>query len=298
MAEKIIVDTEIKESFKARELKKAEDLKILSDKTRLKILKTLSQKAFYPRGLSIKLGLHEQKVYYHLHLLKKHGFIEEEKSESNLKRYKTKPVAYSLIPKFAEKTENNLKNFFPSPPKILKGFTKEGEINSKIIVGATYPHGKFKKGSKSGYLSGEIAALLGKYGASKEKLIYTDEELTEKEKKDNLIIISGLYVNTLQGEVNGSLPIRFDENGAKIISTISGEEYVDPDCGFICKSINPFDKEKEIIVIAGLESISTRAEVFAFKYNIDRINKGNMYKRKVKGKVIKCMENKEPIFLE
>ncbi len=299
MEEKIIVNPETKESFKARELKKIEDLKILSDKTRLKILKTLSQKAFYPRGLSIKLGLHEQKVYYHLHLLKKHGFIEEEKSENNvLKSYKTKPVAYCLIPKFAEKAESNLKNFFPSPPEILKGFIKEGEINSKIIVGATYPHGKFKKGSKSGYLSGEIAALLGKYGASKEKLIYTDEELTEKEKKDNLITTGGLYVNTLQGEVNGSLPIRFDENGTKIISTISGEEYVDPDCGFICKSINPFDKEKEIIVIAGLESISTRAGVFAFKYNIDRINKGNMYKREVKGKVIKSMENKEPIFLE
>ncbi len=98
--------------------------------------------------------------------------------------------------------------------------------------------------------------------------------------------------------VEGPYSLNIEKNGAKIISTISGEEYVDPDCGFICKSINPFDKEKEIIVIAGLESISTRAGVFAFKYNIDRINKGNMYKRKVKGKVIKCMENKEPIFLE
>ncbi len=297
MAEKIIVDTETKEGFRAIELKKPETLKIISNKTRLKILEILAEKPFYPRLLSAKLNLPEQKVYYHFRLLKEHGFLEESESGA-VKIYKTKPVAYCLIPKFAEKTEINLKNFFPSPPEILKGFIKDGQIDCKIIVGSTYPHGEFNKGSKSGYLSGEIAALLGKYGDSKRKIIYTDDEVTQKDKKDNLIILGGIYINTLQKEVNKSLPIKFDKNGTKIISALSKEEYIDPDCGFICKSINPFDKKKEIIVIAGLESAATRAGVFAFKYNIDRINKGNMYKRRIKAKVIKAMENKETIFLE
>jgi len=299
MAEKIIIDTETKESFRAIELKNFKALKTISNKTRLKILEILAEKPLYPRLISAKLNLPEQKVYYHFHLLKKHGFFEEKESEGGaVKIYKTKPFAYCFIPKFAEKTEINLKNFFPAPPEILKNFVKEGEINCKIIVGATYPHGKFKKGSKSGYLSGEIAVFLGRYGISNEKLIYTDEELTEEDKKDNLIIIGGMYVNTLQGEVNKSLPIKFDETGTKIISELSKDEYVDPDCGFICKSTNPFDKRKEIIVIAGLESAATRAGVFAFKYHIDRIDKGNMYRKEVKGKVIKIIKDKEIMFLE
>ncbi|MCD6528625.1 winged helix-turn-helix transcriptional regulator [bacterium] len=299
MAEKIIIDTETKENFRAIELKKFKTLKAISNKTRLKILEILAEKPLYPRLISAKLNLPEQKVYYHFNLLKKQGFFEEKKSEGGaVKIYKTKPVAYCFIPKFAEKTEINLKNFLPSPPEILKNFIKEGEINCKIVVGATYPHGKFKKGSKSGYLGGEIAVFLGRYGVSKEKLIYIDEELTEEDKKDNLIIIGGMYVNTLQGEVNKSLPIKFDETGTKIISELSKDEYVDPDCGFICKSTNPFDKSKEIIVIGGLESAATRAGVFAFKYNINRIDKGNMYKKEVKGKVIKIIKDKEIVFLE
>lgn len=296
MAEKIVVDVETKESYRAKELKKPEALKVLSDKTRLKILEILAEKPHYPRALSMKLKMHEQKVYYHLHLLKKHGFVEEETKYST-KVYKTKPLAYCFIPKFAEKTQISLGEFFPSPPEILKNFIKDGEIDCKIVIGVTYPHGQFNKGSKSGYLAGEIAALLGKYGESRRKLVFTDEELAEKDKEDNLIILGGMYVNTLQEEINEKLPIKFDKNGTKIISTLSKEEYVDPDCGFICKAKNPFNKDKEIIVIAGLESAATKGAIFAFKQKLDRIEKGNMYKRNVKGKVIKCVEN-EFVFLE
>jgi len=111
------------------------------------------------------------------------------------------------------------------------------------------------------------------------RLIYLDEEMDEEKKKDNLIIVGGLYVNTIQEEISNQLPIKFDENGTKIISEISGEEYLDLDCGFICLSENSFDKSKKFIVLAGLESISTKACIFAFKYHLRKLIKGNMYDR-------------------
>ncbi len=295
--EKIVLDPSGKCAFKAVELD-VHSLKILADPERIKILGMLAEKPLYPRRLAEKLGMHEQKVYYHLRLLKKTGLVKEVVEENRLlKFYSVEKCAYCFVPEYAEKLEIPIKDFFPSPPEILQGFIKDGKINCKIVVGAPYPHGKYGKGSKSGYLAGEIACLLGRYGISEEKLVYTDEELDEKDKRDNLIIIAGMHVNTLQAEVNETLPIKFDKYGTKIISTISKEEYIDPDCGFICRARNPFNKNKSVIVIAGLESASTKACVFAFKNQLEKINRGNMYNRKVKACVIKLVEGRT-VFLE
>jgi len=295
--EKIIFDPLKKHFFKAIELD-SEKIKVLAHPERIEILKILSQKPMYPRRLAEKLKIHEQKVYYHLRLLKKAGMVKEVVKENNLlKFYTTEKYAYCFIPDYAEILELPLKDFFPSPPEILEGFIENGKINCKIVIGAPYPHGKFNKASKSGYFAAEIACILGRYGVCENRLIYIDEELSQKDKKDNLIIIAGMHVNTVQAEVNEYLPIKFDEHGTKIISTISKEEYVDPDCGFICRAKNPFDKRKNIIVIAGLESVSTKTCIFAFKYHLEKINKGNMYNRKIKAKVVKLVEN-NIVFLE
>ncbi len=296
--EKIIFDLFKRQSFKAVELD-VQALKILADPERLEILKLLAEKPTYPRILAEKLGMHEQKVYYHLRLLKKSGLVKEDVKDNRIvKFYTTEKHAYCFIPEYAEKLELPLKEFFPSPPEILQGFVEDGKINCKIVIGAPYPHGKYNKASKSGYLVAEIACVLGRYGISEKKMIYTDEELSEEGKKDNLIIVAGMHVNTVQAEVNEYLPIKFDDHGTKIISTISKEEYIDPDCGFICRAKNPFDERKNIIVIAGLESVSTKACIFAFKYDLEKINKGNMYNREIKARVIKLVEGEKFVFLE
>lgn len=293
---KVIIDPTKKLSFKAAELD-IKALKILANEERIEILKLLAAQPMYPKRIAEKLGMHEQRVYYHLRLLKKAGLVKEIFEENKLlKFYSTEKQAYCFIPEYAEKLEMP-ENFYPSPPEILEGFIENGKINCKIVIGAPYPHGKYNKASKSGYLAGEVACLLGRYGISEKRLIYTDEELSKNEKKDNLIIIAGMHVNTLQKEVNEKLPIKFDKHGTKIISTISKEEYVDSDCGFICRAKNPFDKSKSIIVIAGLESVSTKACVFAFKNELEKINKGNMYNRKIKARVVKAVDEKI-IFLE
>lgn len=295
---KLIVDLETNKLFRCAEID-LKTMKILSDEDRVKILNYLAKKTTYPRKIAYALGMNEQTVYYHLKLLKESGLIEEVKGETNfVKLYKTKKLAYCFIPGFAESSDKENINFYPEPPEFLKGFVKNGEINCKIVAPSPFPHGKYGKGSKSGYLIGEIACVLGNYGISKKRLIYLDEEMNEENRKDNLIIVGGLHVNLVQDEVNDQLPIRFDDEGTKIISYISGEEYLDPDCGFICLSENPFDKTKKIIVLAGLESISTKACIFAFKHHLNKLNKGNMYDRSKKARVVKYISENKIIFLE
>jgi|GEM_PF-5489481 len=272
--------------------------KALAEEDRLKILELLSKKPLYPRKIAEELNLHEQRVYYHLRILKSSGLVEEVESSGNVKLYKALSKALYFLPPSAEEVDFRNVVRFPSPPEILKGFIEDGKIRCKVVVGAPYRHGKYGKASKSTYLAGEVACLLGNYGVSTKKLVYTDEEVGEEELKDNLIIIGGLLVNTVEEMVNDHLPIKFSRDGSTIISSISGEEYVDPDCGFICRARNPFDESKSVIVIAGIESVSTKACVYAFKTMINRINKGNMYNRDVKARVIKVMEGGEVIFLE
>jgi DNA-binding MarR family transcriptional regulator len=287
---KYIYDNKSKVAIPTEVLKEKKAIKVLTHPIRWEILKLLSEKPYYPLKIAKILKLHEQKVYYHLHLLRKYNFIEEKKSEGGIsKYYTTKPTAYSIIPNWVKSKIREVSiNAFAPPPKILEGFIEDGKINSKIVVGGTIPHGKLKRISRSSFIAGEIAVVLGKYGQSEERLVYTDIDLPTK--KDNLIVISGMHVNTIQKELNNYLPIKFDKSGNKIISTISKEEYSEPDTGFICKIRNPFDKSKNVIVIAGLESTGTKAAVFAFKNYLTKISKGNMYNRDVIARVVYGVE--------
>ncbi len=300
----LIVDEERKKAYPAVQADK-EMLKAVAHPLRFQILELLSQKSLYLSEIARTLGTNEQRVFYHLNLLKKIGLIVEDRSKSHagLKYFKTIKKGLVFLPEYVSSSISDIKlSDFVPVPGILEGFIEDGKIRCKVVVGAPFPHGRWNKGSRSSYLAGEVAVVFGKYGKSEKRMVYWDIELDEEDKKDNLVIIAGMHVNTLQDEVNNYLPVRFDEHGTKIISTISNEEYTDPDCGFICVTENPFDKTKKIIVISGLESFSTKAAVFAFKNYLEKINRGNMYNRAVKARVIRGIEVKgevkDVVFLE
>ncbi len=287
---KYIYDIKSKIAIPTEVLKDKNAIKVLTHPIRWKILEILSEKPMYPLKIAKSLKLHEQKIYYHLRLLEKNNFVERKKTDEGvITYYTTKPVAYSIIPKWVKtKLKEITINAFLPPPHILDGFIEDGKINCKIVAGSTIPHGKLKRISRSSYIVGEIAVALGRFGSSEEQLVYTDMNLDTK--KGNLIVISGMHVNTLQAELNKYLPIKFDKSGNKIISTISKEEYSEPNTGFICRIKNPFDKTKSVIVLAGLESSGTKAAVYAFKKYLPKISKGNMYNRNVMAKVVYGVE--------
>jgi len=276
---------------------------VLGHPIRSVILEMLSKQNLYPMQIAEALKIHEQKVYYHMNILKKEGFIDAEdiKLPGAAKQYSLKKTAYSFIPKYIDPKHREMSiHDYTTPPEMLKPFVDKGKINCRIIVGSPMPHGKLNRTERCGHLAGDIAAMLGKYGSSEGKLTYLDTDVDNL--KGNLIIISGFYVNTAEKEVNSALPIKLNESGTKIISTISGDEFTEPETGFIVKTKNPLDKKYDIIVLAGIEMNGTIAAVQAFTKYFSRIEKGNKLDRNIKAKVVQGIEKKgrieDVMFLE
>lgn len=264
---------------------------VLGHPIRSKILEMLSERNLYPMQIAEALDMHEQKVYYHINILKNEGFINAEdiKLPGAAKLYSLKKTAYSFIPKYIDPKHKELSiQDYITPPEILKPFVNNGKINCRIIVGSPMPHGKLNRTERCGHLAGDIAAILGKYGSNKDKLTYLDTEIEDL--KGNLIIISGFYVNLTEEKINNYLPIKLNESGTKIISTISGDEFAEPETGFIVKIKNPFDNESEILVLAGIEMNGTKSAVHAFTKYLSRIEKGNKINRKITAKVVQGIE--------
>ena len=88
---------------KVKEIAVIEDpqkLKMILDRLSWKILVMLSEKEMYPLEIARKLGVHEQKVYYHVRKLARAGAItvvrEEEKKGAIAKYYKTVSPAFGI----------------------------------------------------------------------------------------------------------------------------------------------------------------------------------------------------------
>ena len=75
-------------------------LKLILNALSWKLLVMLSEKEMYPLEIARKLGIHEQKVYYHIRKLCKAGAItvarEEEKKGATAKYYKAAAPAFGI----------------------------------------------------------------------------------------------------------------------------------------------------------------------------------------------------------
>ncbi|KON31749.1 hypothetical protein AC478_02280, partial [miscellaneous Crenarchaeota group-1 archaeon SG8-32-3] len=78
----------------------AQKLKMILGKLSWKILTVLSKREMYPLEIARQLGVHEQKVYYHIRKLAKAGAItverEEKKKGATAKYYKTISSAFGI----------------------------------------------------------------------------------------------------------------------------------------------------------------------------------------------------------
>jgi len=91
---------------------------------------------------------------------------------------------------------------------------------------------------------------------------------TEKEEKNNMILLGGPGTNLLSAEINRYLPIKFDEKNywGGIIDHEDRCFNLDRD-GIIAKIQNPYDKKNSIIILAGNRHIGTKAAILgATKY--------------------------------
>ncbi len=256
----------------------SQKLKMILGSLSWKILTLLSEKEMYPLEIARKLGIHEQKVYYHIRKLAKSGAIaverEEKKKGAIAKYFKAVSPAFGIEFSHGYKPIQNLCTL--SIDKQLQDFFKEfidnGNFDGKIVVGSPQPHGPFKTSARDGHYAAHLALFIGQFAKMpNEFAVKLDVDVkAEKEEKTNLILVGGPGTNLLTQEINDYLPIKFimqsSEQGfllGGLASKKTLQVYTSDVSGLIAKIVNPWDETKRIVILAGNKAVGTKACVLA-----------------------------------
>ncbi|MCK4439665.1 helix-turn-helix domain-containing protein [Candidatus Bathyarchaeota archaeon] len=280
MSKKLLLHEEDK-TQKVKKILIIEDpqkLKMILNRLTWKILVMLSEREMYPLEIAKKLGIHEQKVYYHIRKLAKAEAIaitrEEEKKGAIAKYYKAVSPAFGIELPQGYRTIRRLSllSVDEQIQKFFKEFIKDGAFKGKIVVGCPTPHGPFKTSARDGHYASYLTFFLGQFAKMPEEFaIKLDVDVkAEKEEKNNLILVGGPGTNLLTQEVNEYLPIRFNMQPSEqgflfggLISKKTSHVYTADTVGLIAKIVNPWDNTKRIIVLAGNKAVGTKACVLA-----------------------------------
>jgi len=260
-------------------VKDPQKLKMMLNRLSWKILTMLSEQEMYPLEIAKTLGIHEQKVYYHIRKLAKAGAIvvarEEEKKGAIAKYYKPVSQAFGIE---LSQTYQKLKG----PPLLtvdehIQGFFREfmdenGSFNGKIVVGSPTPHGPFRTSARDGHYASYLTFFLGQFMKMPEEFaIKLDIDVkAEKEERNNLLLVGGPGTNLLTQEVNEYLPIKFNMQPSEqgflfggLFSRKTSRIYTADVAGIVAKIANPWDNSKRVIVLAGNKAVGTKACVLA-----------------------------------
>ena len=259
-------------------VKDPERLKMILNKLSWKILVMLSESEMYPLEVAKKLGIHEQKVYYHIRKLAKAGAIavvrEEEKKGATAKYYKAVSPAFGVeLPQEYKPLQGlSLMRINSQIQGFFREFVKNGAFDGKIVVGSPTPHGPFKTSARDGHYAAYLTFFLGQFvKAPAEFPIKLDVDVkAEKEEKNNLLLVGGPGTNLLTQEANEHLPIRFNMQPSEqgflfggLFSEKTGRVYTADVAGLVAKIVNPWDTTKRVIVLAGNKAVGTKACVLA-----------------------------------
>jgi DNA-binding transcriptional ArsR family regulator len=281
MNRKLLLHEEDK-TQKVKEIAIVEDpqkLKMMLNQLSWKILVMLSENEMYPLEIAKKLGIHEQKVYYHIRKLAKAGAItvsrEEEKKGAIAKYYRPVSPAFGIeLPQGYKPIKRlSLPSMDAPLQKFFKEFIREDDtFEGKIVVGSPTPHGPFKTSARDGHYASHLTFFLGQFAKLPEEFaIKLDVDVkAEKDEKNNLVLVGGPGTNLLTQELNGHLPIRFNMQPSAqgflfggLVSKKTSNVYTADAVGLIAKIVNPWDNTKRVIVLAGNKAVGTKACVLA-----------------------------------
>ncbi len=141
-----------------------QDLKLILGNLSWKILTLLNQKPMYPLEVARHLGVHEQKVYYHIRKLEKSGAItveREEKKKGAIAKYYS-PVSQAFGIEFPAGYKTMQRPSLLAANQKIHEFFKEftnadGGFEGKIVVGSPTPHGPFKTSARDGHYAAHLA---------------------------------------------------------------------------------------------------------------------------------------------
>ncbi len=257
----------------------SEEVKMITGRLSWKILALLNKKSMYPLEIARQLGLHEQKVYYHIRKLEKAGAVvldhEKKKKGAIAKYYRTVSPAFGVeFPEgYKVMSRPSLLGVSRQVQEFFKEFINEqGAFEGKIVVGSPTPHGPFKTSARDGHYAAHLTFFLGQFVKMPEEFaIKLDVDVkAEKEEKNNLVLVGGPGTNLLTQELNEYLPIRFSMQSSAqgylfggLISQKTRLVYTADVAGLIAKIPNPWDNTKRVIVLAGNKAVGTKACVLA-----------------------------------
>jgi len=257
----------------------ARNLKLILGKLSWRILNLLSKEAMYPLEIARRLGVHEQKVYYHIRKLAASGAItverEEKKKGATAKYYRTVSQAFGV--EFPQGYRTMPRPSLLAASEQIHSFFREfigenGAFDGKIVVGSPTPHGPFKTSARDGHYAAHLTFFLGQFAKMPEEFaIKLDIDVkAEKEEKNNLILVGGPGTNLLTQELNEHLPIRFSMQSSDhgfllggLVSQKTNLVYTADVAGLVAKIVNPWDPSKRVIVLAGNKAVGTKACVLA-----------------------------------
>ncbi len=254
-------------------------LKLILNELSWKILVMLSERAMYPLEVAKELGVHEQKVYYHIKKLIKAGAVtvarQEMKKGAIAKYYTTAWTAFGIsLPKDYKTIERpQLLGVSEQVQRFFDEFIrKNGCFDGKIVVGSPTPHGPFRTSARDGHYASHLAFFLGQFTRMPEDFaVKLDVDVkAEKEEKNNLILVGGPGTNLLTQELNEHLPLKFNMRPSEqgflfggLVSTKTGQVYTADAVGLVAKIVNPWDNSKRVVVLAGNKAVGTKACVLA-----------------------------------
>lgn len=256
-----------------------EKLKLILNRLSWKILSTLSDKEMYPLELARKLGIHEQKVYYHVRKLLKAGAVavarQEEKKGAIAKFFKPVSPAFGIELIKQYRARRGLPGAHIGG--LIRSFFSEfvyndGAFDGKIVVGSPDPHGPFKTSARDGHYASYLTFFMGQFTKLPEEfVIKLDVDVkVEKEEANNLVLVGGPGTNVETQEINDRLPIRFNMRPSDegfllggLVSTKTKRVYTNDAAGLVAKIPNPWNPKKRVIVLAGNKAVGTKACVLA-----------------------------------
>lgn len=254
-------------------------LKLIVGRLSWKILVMLSEREMYPLQIARELGVHEQKVYYHIRKLAKAGAItvarQESKKGAIAKYYRASASAFGIEVPGGYKTLEWFAPAWVGEPiqRFFKEFLREdGVFDGKIVVGSPLPHGPFKTSARDGHYASHLAFFLGQFARMPEDFaVKLDVDVkAEKEEKNNLILVGGPGTNLLTQELNDYLPTKFNMQPSEqgflfggLVSARTGRVYTADSVGLVAKIVNPWDSSRRVIVLAGNKAVGTKACVLA-----------------------------------
>ncbi len=262
-----------------------------------KILYELAREPAPPIDIARRLKIHEQKVYYYVRKLKDAGIIRIVGSEN---RFGLTAQIYDLAaPVVSAKlydesyelvsTQGTIQD--PQVVNFLSPFIKNGVMNSLIVIGEPYPHGPYGATARDGIYAIDLALYLGRHVTQFSPRCRMDVEMGVEDLKENLIVLGGPKINVITDRINSEMPVRFlkDQEWA-LFSSLSNRIYDYDFDALILRMQNPFNKKKELLLLAGKRSAALRSAIIAFTCYIDEVMKGNNHAPETIAKVVRGID--------